>query len=101
MGMNNSIRACGQAGDGKQDEVRQSVIDSVEFPDLDGDGLADVVITARTGTVRRTDEEYARCTEHGNWTPRVRVPAYRVEYLVGWDGVTLTPRSRSSAAQFR
>jgi hypothetical protein len=99
------MRACGQAGAGKQDEVRQSVIDAVAFPDLDGDGIADVAITARTGKTQRTEAEYASCEQWSAgklvWSPRVRVPAHRVEYLVGWDGVTLTPRSRRSAAVFR
>lgn len=105
LGVANDMRACGQAGEGKQDDVRQSVIESVSFPDLDGDGIADVSILARTGKVHRTDAEFASCEQWSNgkliWTPRVRVPAYRVEYLVGWDGVTVTPRSRNSAAALR
>lgn len=76
--------------------AEQGVIESVGFDDLDGDGLSDVSIVARTGRVARTVAERQRFIDsRGTWAPPLRVPSYRVEYLLGWDTLTPTPRSQS------
>lgn len=58
----------------------QGVIESVRFDDLDGDGLADISFLTR---IERTNAELQRVIDsHGAWATPLRVPAYRVEYLV-------------------
>ena len=79
----------------------QGMIKSVDFADLDGDGVGDVSIMARLGTIERSDGEARRFKESGGrWVPALRVPSYRVEYLVQWDGLALTPRSVAAARLF-
>jgi hypothetical protein len=78
--------------------AEQGVIESVSFDDLDGDGLSDISIVARAGRVERTNAELQRVIDsHGAWAPPLRVPAYRVEYLVQWDQLVPTPRSAAAA----
>ncbi len=80
--------------------AEQGVIDSVSFDDLDGNGLADVSIVARTGRVERTAAERQRFIDsRGTWAPPLRVPSYRVEYLLGWDTLTPMPRSQRLSAR--
>lgn len=81
--------------------AEQGVIESVDFDDLDGDGVADVSIVARTGRVKRTVAERRRfIASRATWAPPLRVASYRVEYLVQWDRLALTPRSATTAHVF-
>lgn len=101
----NEMRACGQAGEEGNNPVRQSVIDSVRFPDLNGDGVEDVSIVARTGAVQRSDADYKACQSWSNrsgaWTPpAVRTPAYRIDYVLRGKRLILTRRSVSAMKHF-
>jgi hypothetical protein len=79
----------------------QGVMESVDFADLDGDGVGDLSIVARAGKIQRSEAEARRFKESGaTWAPALRVPSYRVEYLVQWDRLELTPRSVAAARMF-
>ncbi len=91
----NDMRACRTPAVNKP--VLQSVIESVRFPDLNGDHVPDVSILARTGKVQRSDAEYKACeswSNNGAWPlPPVSTPAFRIDYLLQGDHLVLTPAS--------
>jgi hypothetical protein len=83
----NGLYTCGQAGEKGNLPIQQSVIDLVTFPDLNGDGIPDVSIAARTGKIQRSDAEYRACEQWSSgrgWKnpPPVRTPAYRIDYVL-------------------
>lgn len=100
----NELLTCG----GKQNSpVQQSVIDAVNFADLNGDGIPDISILAHAGTITLTDAERAACYNsykpHGEtWKtqPAVRTPAYRIDYFLRGKQLVLSPRSVSLRQHF-
>lgn len=98
----NGMYTCGQEEGNKP--VQQSVVESVEYTDLDGDGLADVSIVARTGRVQRSEAEFQACVDWSSgkrrMNSRMRTPKYRIDYLLKGDRLVLAPDSRAAMARF-
>ncbi len=101
LSVENGLRTCGQDGENGNPPVEQSDITNVVFSDLNGDGLTDVSIFARTGKIQRTEAQFEACQ---NWIrgkpwknpPPVRTPAWRVDYLMTRFGLVPGPHSAAT-----
>lgn len=105
-----TIDTCGYGPEGIEitGPVQHSEIEAVSFPDLNGDGRADLLITASLGKKLLTQGEREMCMQKTgtmNWDsyePAVAVPTkdYRIEFLFDGKRFRVTPRSEATLELF-
>lgn len=98
-----TVGRCGETLYGKPDgPTQRSQILSVKFPDLNGDGLPDLSITATLGRKLFSVSERKACTfPPANYVPST-IPAktYRLDYVFDGRGFRPTPATRQDLRSF-
>jgi hypothetical protein len=92
-----STNSCGGAFAGGYDRhVQQSSIDSIEFPDRNGDSIPNLVIEASVGSKLITEEEREACIKTDEKPGRVfHVPTRRYKLEFTFDGRQYIPTAQT------
>ncbi len=81
------------------EEVKNSTINAMSFPDLNRDGFPDISITAALGTVRLTEVERQQCNSRHYAFSRF-AKQYHVDFLFDGRRFVVAPWSRTSFGLF-
>ncbi|MFQ5816823.1 MAG: hypothetical protein ACE5H2_02555 [Terriglobia bacterium] len=100
-----SLKTCGEDPEGdSRHPVQHSTIQSIRFPDLNGDGLADMSIRATLGKKLLTETERQACVRAVNALepPPVRIPTkeYQIDFLFDGKQFHVAPASKNVIALF-